>query len=138
MYQYIVGTFSNCHSILRNERLGTTISLSPLVSSSPTSSAQQLITAGQIAEFLFQCHADDRNGAEEDDEDDSDIENQALHAATGLKDGSARAAEGAAQSGATRLQEDKNDDRYGQNNLHGLQCRKPVRQIFPRFRISTR
>ncbi len=136
MHGYIAGTPSNCHSILDNERLRVTISSFPPVLSSSTSSTQQLQAASQTGEFLFQRHTDDRNGAKEDDEDDGDIEDQALYAAARLKDRSACAAEGAAQTGASRLQQDKNDDGYGQNNLHCLQCRKPVRQMFPRFRIS--
>jgi hypothetical protein len=86
---------------------------------------------------LPQSHTDDRNCGKQDDEDNSDIENQTFHAAPRLKNRTTTAAsEGTTQSGTSRLQQDKNDYGYTENDLHCLQCRKPLGQILPRFRIS--
>ena len=87
---------------------------------------------------LSQRHTDDRNCGKQDNEDNSYIENQAFHSAPRLEHGAgAAASKGAAQSGASRLEQDKNDYSNTENDLHCLQCGKPLRQVRPRFRIST-
>jgi len=87
---------------------------------------------------LSQSHTDDRNCGKQDDEDNGYIENQAFHSAPRLKHGTgAAASKGAAQSGTSRLEQDKDDYSNAENDLHRLQCRKPLSQILPRFRIST-
>ena len=87
---------------------------------------------------LSQRHTDDGNCRKQDDEDDGYIENQAFYSAPCLKyRAGAAASKGTAQSGTSRLQQDKDDYSDAENDLHCLQCRKPLSQILPRFRIST-
>jgi hypothetical protein len=72
---------------------------------------------------LSQRHTDDRNCGKQDNEDNGYIENQTFHSAPRLEHGTgAAASKGAAQSGTSRLEQDKNDYSDAENDLHCLQC----------------
>jgi hypothetical protein len=73
------------------------------------------------------------NGGKKDYEDDGDVEDQSLYAASCLEDSAgAIAAERASQSGPTYLEQYEEDDDDAQYDLNYANCWKPLcSQSFP-------
>ena len=77
--------------------------------------------------MLVNCFTEYGNDRKEHHEDDGDIENQTLHAASCLEDRSrAAATKGTAKSRPTHLQENKADHDEAENDLYDSNCWKPL------------
>ncbi len=80
-------------------------------------------------EVLMKNHAEYRDNGKEYNKDDGNVEDKLFNATARLKDGTrATAAERAAQSRSTGLQQNKDDGGDGQNNLYNANGWNPLSQ----------
>lgn len=84
-----------------------------------------------VLAFSMNQRTKQRDGGEENDEDDGDVEHQSLHASPGLKDGARSAAKCAAESRPSYLEQDEDNHRDTENDLDDTNCRKPLRHNLP-------